>query len=176
MTSRKNNIMISPEQALQILEDAGCSRSVVEHCIAVSEFATEIGKKLVDNGKELDLQLIKIGGLLHDLGRTKTHGIRHAIEGASIAKEIGLENSVVEIIKKHIGAGITVDEAQKLGLPEDNYIPQTIEEKIVAHADNLVKGTRRISLEEKISLMQKSKVHSRAIEMLKELADELERY
>ncbi len=168
--------MISPEKALQILEDAGCNRSVIEHCIAVSDFATEIGNRLLDSGKEVDLSLVRIGGLLHDLGRSRTHGIRHAIEGASIARELGIDDQLIEIIKKHIGAGITIDEARRLGLPIDNYIPQTIEEKIVAHADNLVKGTRRISLEEKISLMQKDKIDSKAIGMLKELADELERY
>ena len=48
-----------------------------------------------------------------------------------------------------------------------------IEEKIVAHADNLVKGTRRISLDEKILLMQKDKINSNAVKMLEALADEL---
>lgn len=166
--------MIAREKALQILENAGCNRSVIEHCIAVSEFATEIAHKLVADGVKVDLELVEIGGLLHDLGRSRTHGIRHAIEGVSIAKELGIDNSVIEIIKRHIGAGITVDEAIRLDLPEDNYIPQTIEEKIVAHADNLVKGTRRISLDEKILLMQKDKINSNAIKMLKALADELE--
>ena len=165
--------MIAPEKALQILENAGCNKSVIEHCIAVSKYATEIAHKLVANEVEVDLALVEIGGLLHDLGRSRTHGIRHAIEGVSIAKELGIDNSVIEIIKKHIGAGITVDEAIRLGLPEDNYIPQTIEEKIVAHADNLIKGTRRISLDEKLLLMQKDKINTNAMKMLKALADEL---
>ena len=165
--------MIAPEKALQILENAGCNKSVIEHCIAVSKYATEIAHKLVANEVEVDLALVEIGGLLHDLGRSRTHGIRHAIEGVSIAKELGIDNSVIEIIKKHIGAGITVDEAIRLGLPEDNYIPQTIEEKIVAHADNLIKGTRRISLDEKLLLMQKEKINTNAMKMLKALADEL---
>jgi uncharacterized protein len=168
--------MISYKKALKILEEAGCSDSVIEHCIAVSKLATEIGNKLATDGADIDLALVEIGGLLHDLGRAKTHGIRHAIEGAAIAREMGIDNSVVEIIKKHIGAGITADEAIRLELPPDNYIPQTIEEKIVAHADNLIKGTMRISMEERISIMKKSNVNGESIEMLNMLANEIDVY
>jgi uncharacterized protein len=46
-----------------------------------------------------------------------------------------------------VGAGITDDEAQKLGLPPGHYVPESIEEKIVAAVDNLIENTSRITIE-----------------------------
>jgi uncharacterized protein len=100
----------------------------------------KMAKKAIENGSKLDLSLVSIGAMLHDIGRSKTHGIRHAIEGAKIAEERGFSLEVVRIIERHIGAGLNAKEAEKLGLPKKDYIPKTLEEKIVAHADNLVDG------------------------------------
>jgi uncharacterized protein (TIGR00295 family) len=87
-----------------------------------------------------DLQLVEVGALLHDIGRAKTHGVMHAIAGAEIAEKLGLPRSICHIIERHVGAGIPQDEAVRLGLPPGEYVPVTMEEKIVAHADNLVDG------------------------------------
>ena len=54
---------------------------------------------------------------------------------------------VQNIVERHIGAGITEEESVKLGLPKKSYIPQTIEEKIVAHADNLLSGTKDVDID-----------------------------
>ena len=80
-------------------------------------------------------------------GRSKTHDITHAVVGVEIAKKYGYNQDVLNIIERHIGAGITKEESKKLGLPEKSYLPQTLEEKIVAHADNLVSGSDEVSLE-----------------------------
>lgn len=165
--------MISRETALKILEDSGCSKKVIDHCIAVSGLAADIARKLSSKGKQPDLELVEIGGLLHDVGRARTHGIGHAVEGAAIARELGLEDKLVEVIKRHIGAGITLEEALELGLPEDDYMPRTIEEKIVAHADNLIVGTRRISLEERIARMTEKDINIESINRVRALANEI---
>jgi HD superfamily phosphodiesterase len=52
------------------------------------------------------------------------------------------------MISTHIAAGLTKDEANALGLPDGNYMPETIEEKIVCHADNLVRGDKLTTLQE----------------------------
>ncbi len=85
---------------------------------------------------------VRAGGLLHDVGRSRTHGIRHAVEGVLIARKRDLPEPLVLIIQKHIGAGIDPNDAKTLGLPEWDYIPSTLEEKIVCHADNLVSDDR----------------------------------
>ncbi len=169
----KKNDMNSRATALRILEDAGCSRNVIEHCISVSDLAVDIARKLSLKGKQSDIELIEMGGLLHDLGRSRTHGIAHAVAGAVIARELELDERLVQIIKRHIGAGISAEEAVTLGLPEDDYMPRTIEEKIVAHADNLIVGTRRITIEERISLMKEKNINIESIKRVRALANEI---
>ena len=61
-------------------------------------------------------------------------------------------SSKVNLLEKIINngsveAGITREEAVKLGLPEKSYLPQTLEEKIVAHADNLVSGSEEVDID-----------------------------
>ncbi len=165
--------MISREIALKILKDSGCNNDVIAHCIAVSKLAVDIAGKFSSEKKYPDMELIELGGLLHDLGRARTHGIAHAIEGVAIARELGLDKRLTEIIKRHIGAGISTEEALRLGLPEDDYIPRTIEEKIVAHADNLIVGTRRITMDERIAMMTEKNIDIESIKRVRALADEI---
>jgi uncharacterized protein (TIGR00295 family) len=121
------------DECIAFLAEAGCSESVIEHCKAVEEHAKKIAQKTNAN-----MELVICGALLHDMGRGTTHGIRHAVIGADIARELGLLEDLARIIEKHIGAGLTPSEAKSLGLPQRDYILHTLEEKIVAHADNLV--------------------------------------
>ena len=69
------------------------------------------------------------------------------MEGVKIAQEHGYNEDVLNIIERHIGAGITESESVKLGLPKKSYVPQTLEEKIVAHADNLVSGSKEVDID-----------------------------
>ncbi|WP_292470353.1 TIGR00295 family protein [Methanolobus sp.] len=165
--------MLSREDALIILKRSGCSEKVMAHCVAVADTALEMALKLKSRGRDVDLDLVEVGGLLHDLGRAKSHGIDHAVLGVSIARANNIESDVQEIIKRHIGAGITREEAMEMGLPADDYMPETLEQKIVAHADNLVMGTERISLERRICKMQKKKISQQSIERVKALAEEI---
>ena len=128
-------------QDAEVLIHAGCSSDVVAHCTAVSTMALSIAGRI---DAPLDHELVRLGGLFHDIGRSKTHGIGHAIAGVEIAKCIGLSDELVKIIERHIGAGITAKEAEKLGLPRRDYLPMTREEKIVSYADNLISGVREM--------------------------------
>jgi len=145
----------SREQALNFLRESGCSQNVIKHCEAVAELALEIAKKCVEKGLNVNLELVEIGALLHDIGRAKTHNVHHAVAGAQIAKALGLPEPVIAIIKRHVGGGITAEEAKKLGWPKDVYTPQTIEEKIVAYADKLIEGSKRVPIEETIEKFSK---------------------
>jgi uncharacterized protein len=161
-------------EAIELLEETGCAPNVIEHCKVVSSLAVEIAEKAKAAGREVNLELVEVGALLHDIGRCLTHDVSHAVEGFKLAKTRGLEPEVYEIIKRHIGAGISKEEARELGLPEDDYFPRSLEEKIVAHADNLVKGTERITIEKRIKLMRKREVSETVIQRVKKLAEEVE--
>lgn len=128
---------------IELLEKENTPKNVIDHCKAVYLKAMEIAA----NFDNVDEELIRKGALLHDIGRSKTHGITHAIEGVEIAKKYGYSQDVLNIIERHIGAGITKEEAVELGLPEKSYVPQTLEEKIVAHADNLISGSDEVDID-----------------------------
>lgn len=153
-----------------MLEKENTPENVIQHCIAVCKKAM----KIAANFDNADKDLIRQGALLHDIGRSRTHGISHAIEGVEIAREYGYPTEVLNIIERHIGAGITPEEAVKLGLPEKSYLPITLEEKIVAHADNLISGTKEVDVDFVISKWKRTIEDSEDnIERLIELDNEL---
>jgi uncharacterized protein len=95
-----------------------------------------------------DRELVRLGGLFHDIGRSRTHDIAHAIAGVEIGRALGFSEQLLKIIERHIGAGITAAEARRLGLPEQDYLPLTREEQLVSYADNLISGERDMSYHE----------------------------
>lgn len=136
----------SHDQCIQYLRDAGATQELIDHSEAVCRLSLSIAEMIM----ETNIDLVEAGALLHDIGRTRTQGFDHGIVGAEIAKELELPEDIQKIILNHVGAGITDEDAEDLGLPDGNYIPQTIEEKIVAHADNLIDDTRRRGVEDYI--------------------------
>jgi uncharacterized protein len=162
----------SREQALNILRANNCSAKVIDHCIAVADLAGEVAQKLQEKGLKINLQLVEAGALLHDLGRSKTHSVSHAVVGAEIAQSEGLPDSVVKIIKRHVGGGITAQEAQQLGWPKDVYVPQTLEEKIVSYADKLIEQSRIAPVESTIDQLR-SEGKPEAAERVRKLHEEM---
>jgi uncharacterized protein len=138
----------------------------------VAELATEIAEVCKQKGLKVDLELVEIGALLHDIGRSKTHSVHHAVIGAKVARSLGLPEPVLAIIKRHVGGGITAKEAKKLGWPKDVYIPQTLEEKIVSYADKLIEGSRRIPIEKTIENFSQE-LPASAIERVRRLHEEM---
>ena len=124
------------EMCLSYLAEEGVPNKVIDHSMAVEKLALQIAMKITSD--EETLALVSRGALLHDIGRSKDHGIRHAVEGADILRKRGLDQRIILIVERHICAGIDAVEAKDEGLPARNYIPETLAEKIVAHADNLI--------------------------------------
>jgi uncharacterized protein len=120
-----------------LLVRAGCGGPVIAHARAVADLALQFATSPLVNR-----DLILAGATLHDIGRGVTHGIDHAQRGAAIARSLGLDGRIVSIIEKHIGAGMTADECSLERLIPRDCMPATVEEKIVANADNLVHGDR----------------------------------
>ena len=124
------------EMCLSYLAEEGTPNNVIDHCMAVEKLALQIGMRITSD-KEI-LALISRGALLHDIGRSRTHGLDHAVIGAEILRKRCVDERICLIVERHLGAGIPATEAADIGLPEKDMIPETLAEKIVCHADNLL--------------------------------------
>ncbi|HUI24361.1 MAG TPA: HDIG domain-containing protein [Nitrososphaerales archaeon] len=111
---------------------------MVRHCEAVAMAAEIMADEAERRGHAVDTKTVVAGALLHDIGRTRSQTVRHGVEGAEILEGEGVDRKVVEIVRRHVGAGISPEEAKKLGLPDFDYIPRTLEERIVCFADKMV--------------------------------------
>ena len=140
--------------ALRLHFKFGSDPSLIFHCSHVTDVAYQILNQL-PNSITVDKNLVLIGAFLHDIGRNVTQGIRHAVAGSDvILKEYPSSpfiESLARVVSCHIGGGIPKNESKKLGLPERDFIPITIEEKIVCYSDKMVdydydksKGTYQI--------------------------------
>lgn len=123
-----------------MLREAGCKKRVIIHCCTVGAVAEE----MLNGIRSADRDLVMAGALLHDIGRSVDNGIMHALVGSQIIERSGLPKEIVEIVRKHTGAGLDDIDVQEMGLPPGDYMPRTLEEKIVAHSDNLVSDNRVI--------------------------------
>jgi len=161
---------MNTKSTIDLLRKVQCPQNVIAHCIAVSELANEMAEHC-----DADREIVITGALLHDIGYARSNSIKHALIGAEMAREFGLDGRIVDIIERHIGAGIPREEAEELGLPKKDYIPKSLEEKIVAHADNLTRHTTHITIDEAIETTQLKlgKDHP-SIERMKRLHEELE--
>lgn len=167
-----SSLLPSREQAIELLHKNGCPPQVINHCLAVADLAVEIAGKLVAKGLKVDVELVLAGALLHDLGRSKNHTVDHAVVGAQIAQSIGLPEPVINIIKRHVGAGITAEEARWLGWPKDIYMPQTVEEKIVSYADKQIDHSKRVPIETEIGRLTRDN-KGEAAERVRRLHEEI---
>ncbi|HON81087.1 MAG TPA: HDIG domain-containing protein [Methanoregulaceae archaeon] len=131
----------------EMLRAAGCSLRVIAHCHEVRDLALEF----CDQSQVADRALVNAGALLHDIGRGISPAISHAQDGAVWCRDNGIPEEIVRIVERHTGAGLTADECTLLRLLPVDCMPETIEEKIVASADNLVKGGQRISIHDRLA-------------------------
>jgi len=129
-----------------LLREAGCSEKVIAHSHAVRDVALEYAQQ----DPLVSVELVHAGAMLHDIGRGKSHTIFHAQRGADLLRSQEFSEEVARIVECHTGAGLTADEYTLLRVSPRDCMPQTTEEKIVSHADNLVKGSRRVNIAESI--------------------------
>ncbi|TDA32002.1 MAG: TIGR00295 family protein [Hadesarchaea archaeon] len=163
------------EEALSLLREVGCGEGVIRHCLAVERKALELAELVSRNGVKVDRELVGIGALLHDIGRSVTHGIRHGVEGGRILREKGFPE-LSRFAENHLGAGIPKEEAVELGLPGRDFLPLTVEEKLVTYADKLVEGEEEVGFEGILERFKRElgSTHP-ALERLRKLHEEIVR-
>ena len=145
----KEDILPDREFALDLLKKLKIPLSVRRHSEKVADKAIEIANKIKKT--KVDMNLIEIGALLHDIGRTKTHSFKHALIGGRILKQRGFSEKLARICETHILGGLDKADAKKVGLPEKDYLPLTLEEKVICLADKHMAGTREVSIKERFN-------------------------
>jgi uncharacterized protein (TIGR00295 family) len=158
-------------QALSLHEKYGSNGRILEHCATVARVSTILCDALFGHGKGIDARATLAGALLHDIGRTRTHEVSHGYVGAEILENEGVDGVVVEIVRRHVGAGISAEEAASLGFPKGDYIPRTTEQMVVCFADKLVSSDMVRPFEEEVKRFER-KGHD--VERLKKLKTDLE--
>ena len=133
--------------AIELMKNLKLPFSIRYHSHLVARKALEITRKV--KKVEVNTDLIEIGALLHDIGRTKTHGFNHGIEGGKILKQYGCPESLIRICETHILGGLDKEDARQVGLPIKDYLPETIEEKIVSLADKYSMGRKTVTIDQR---------------------------
>jgi len=136
MSKLDMGLIPTEEQCLKLLEKYKTPEKSIEHAKVV----TELVKKLVTK-VSVKRKIAIAGAMLIDIGKTQTQGLKHGFIGGRILRKEIIDESVISIVEKHIGVGITKIEATRAGLPPRDFVPETMEEKLVSYADKLVIGT-----------------------------------
>ena len=158
-------------QALALHKKYGSNEHVVSHCMACSRISVILAEAAGRNGRPVDAKIISAGALLHDIGRTRTQLVDHGYVGAEILQKEGVDASVVEIVRRHVGAGISAEEARTLKFPPGDYIPRTAEQKIVCFVDKMLDGEKARPFEEEAKRFVR-KGHD--LERLRKLRDDVD--
>ncbi len=121
------------------------SKAVADKALAIAEAHPEL---------RLDRQFIMEGAMVHDIGIIKTDApdiqcfgtepyIRHGVLGAEMLRAEGYPRHA-RVCERHTGAGLSLKEIeeQRLPLPHEDLLPETLEEKVICYADKFFSKTK----------------------------------
>ena len=173
---KNDDTLPTREIAFDLLKELKVPYQVRKHSLKVAEKALEIAESVTK--ASINTDLIEIGALLHDIGRSKTHGFKHALIGGKILKERGFPESLSKICETHILGGLDKEDAKEVGLPERDYIPISLEEKIICLADKLTAGTKEVTIEQRFrnwfSKYGKTKILLKSKKRIEDIQKEIE--
>lgn len=121
------------------------SRCVADKALSIIARHTEL---------DVDKQFVEEAAMLHDIGIFKCKAesigcsgtepyVRHGIIGAEIMRAEGFPKHA-RVCERHTGAGLSTNDivSEKLPLPPRDFLPETIEEKLICYADKFFSKTR----------------------------------
>lgn len=124
---------------------------LIAHSINVRDKALKIAKRRSDLNP--DMGFIAEAAMLHDIGIKQTAAHRmgctgdlpyvcHGVVGRELLEQYGLPLHAL-VCERHIGAGITLSDIQKEGLPlpPRDMLPVSVEETIICYADKFFSKT-----------------------------------
>lgn len=98
-------------------------------------------------GLSVDREFVWNAAMLHDIGIFRCHApsiyccgsepyIRHGVVGGGLMRELGYPE-IARVCERHTGSGLTAKEIAETGLPlpHQDFLPETVEEKLICYAD-----------------------------------------
>lgn len=116
---------------------------IFTHCQIVWEIAYSI---IESYDLKVDVELVKAGCLLHDIGTYQLYNdgwfdevnyIKHGILGYTLLKDLGYDERLSRIASHHTGVGLSKRDIkdQALPLPYEDLLAECTEEELVMYAD-----------------------------------------
>jgi HD superfamily phosphodiesterase len=158
--SRTTENKVEREEAIALLKKhSSAGASWRAHCLQVGIAARHLAELISRRGHPVDVERVEVLGLLHDLGRSQGHNLRHGIEGYLLTQAEGYQEEgricLVHILKGHtlhhaVSLGMLTGE-EKVRLEENGWRSgnPSLEEKIATVADALMSDTGLVTIGEK---------------------------
>ncbi len=139
--------------ALDLLHEYGDGQPWVAHCLAVSKVAHFCGDVFVRRHR-IDVEFLRTAAVLHDIGRYETHDpILHGVVGYRLLTGLGYTREAF-VCASHILYGLVSSDAIKYGLPCQDFIPSSLEERLVPLLDFLIEFDRPTSLAQRFASLR----------------------
>jgi uncharacterized protein len=160
-------------------------RILVTHSVLVAKKALDLAVDFQTRHPQsvVDLAFVYEAAMLHDIGIYRCAApeifcagrepyIRHGMIGREILESEGLSRHGL-VCERHTGAGLSKQEVQrqKLPLPPRDYLPVSLEEKIICLADRFYSKTPHKLFREKSLRKIYQKLRERGPEILKRFED-----
>jgi hypothetical protein len=151
---------VNREEAIALLyKHSSPDSSWRDHCLQVGSAARRLAEIISRRGHTVDPERAEVLGLLHDLGRSRGHNLRHGIEGYLLARAEGLRDEaricLVHVLKgRSLQDAVTLamlTEQERSDLVESGWQPRELclEERIAILADALISDRGLVTIEEK---------------------------
>jgi len=145
--------MLSGQESMRLLAEYGQKAGWNKHCFAVANAAAKVGHVLA-KARLIDSSFLWSAALLHDIGRYVTHDpLLHGVEGYKLLSMLGHEQEAY-VCASHILFGLSAAEATQLGLPYRDFVPHTIEEKLIPLVDYLIEYDQPTTLNRRFSSLR----------------------
>lgn len=133
-------------------QDTPLKALLLKHSTQVRDYALQLAHNAAGR-LTLDLDIVANGAMLHDIGISHCHApailccgtepyLKHGIIGADLLREYAQINHLdlepfIRICERHTGSGLTANDiiTEKLPLPPRDFLPETLEEKLICYAD-----------------------------------------
>ncbi len=151
--------MLTPKEALNLLDQhAPPGEEWPLHCRQVAKVAVTVATALPDTAPEFSQEELQTQALLHDIGRSKTHGPMHGWSGFTLLRSLGHADAGRGCLT-HWLKGRTPEDLLATGHFEEKWIAQvfsslqppewTLTDTLLSFADSCVKHTTIVPLAER---------------------------